>query len=150
MNHKPLNLLIFITDRCLQQLHEARVEWPTFGQMHILASSIENRNPLLKSTFAFMDGTSCPLAVEEEQCIQNAYWCGWKHQALINNVFVESPSGLIIWCAVNYPGFWHDSAVARPFLDALVDDVLKCPVPFNILGDSAFVRTGPLASKAHH
>jgi len=44
--------------------------------------------------------------------IQRVFYNGWTHYTYVSNVFVFTPDGVIVSCAINFPGCIHDSLVA--------------------------------------
>jgi hypothetical protein len=57
-------------------------------------------------------------------------------------VLVFATDGTIVWARYNFPGSWHDSRLARPLYDRLLDPV-RTPVEYALVADTAFPRKDP-------
>jgi hypothetical protein len=125
---------------------EAKIKWPKQADIYHLAAQVAFRCPAFPGAFAFMEGFTTPIAASTIQSEQNPYWSGWKHQALCSTIIVTSSDGIIRWAAVNYPGSWHDSTIARPLFVQLEAKSLPIPNDHYILADSAFRQKGHLAT----
>ena len=67
---------------------------------------------MLKDLYCVPDGLKLYLEQSGDYIIQNMFYNGWKHDH-VSNVFVFSPDGTAIACAVNAPSSMHDSTVHR-------------------------------------
>ena len=84
--------------------------------------------------------------------VQNAFYNGYYGDTMVNNIFLFSPTGKIIYAVFNSPGSWHDSTVAEP----LKQLILELDLAYKICVDQGFPRSGafqdkfvgPLSSKA--
>lgn len=126
----------------LQNVTEIQVLWPDEAEMAECSKLVERREPLLKTSFGFVDGLNIPVLQSSDSDIQNAYYNGWLSGCYVSNVFVFSAKGKIIYAAINKPGSWHDSNVARSLYDKLR---WETPGNYNILADSAFSYTNDIA-----
>lgn len=126
---------------------DCRIRWPTIEEQRILADKIKAREPdLEQGAFAFVDGCSFPCEVGSTIDEQNAYYNSWKGGTFVNNLFVFSPTGKIIFAALNAPGSWHDAQLCLDLLPLLLDPTRTAP-ELGIIADTAFPRTGPLEQK---
>ena len=110
----------------------ARIQWPNAEEMEVFAQQINNREPSLQHSFAFVDGVWFPIQEPPDPLPQNAFYNGWKACCNITNVIAFTPDGCICWVRYNVPGSWHDSTVAQPLYQQLIHNT---PVPYNILAD---------------
>ncbi|KAJ2991387.1 hypothetical protein HDV02_003828 [Globomyces sp. JEL0801] len=126
----------------LENMQNILVTWTCVIQMKEYSLLVAKREPLLKNTFGFVDGLNLPIRESSDLETQNAYYNGWLSGCFVSNVFVFSPTGFIIYAAINKPGSGHDSQVARSLYDKLRYDT---PHEFNILADSAFAYSDDLS-----
>jgi hypothetical protein len=128
----------------LLQFKECHVTWPTEDEMQQYSRLIQSRFPHIPNVFGFLDGLN--LAIEEPGNIneQNAYYNGWLSGCYASNILVFSPTGTIIFAALNAPGSWHDAAIARPLYTVLAENT---PLGFRLVADSAFPRSSEMALK---
>lgn len=99
-----------------------------------------------------LDGLKLPVQVSSDSRIENAMYNGWLHSHFISNVLAFAPTGMvpqlayanstlrsytgeIIHAALNAPGSWHDSRVARPLYELLSE---KLPAEYYLVSDTAF------------
>ena len=57
-----------------------------------------------------MDGVSFPAECTDERVEQNAYYCGYDCDTMVNNMFAYGPDGKVFFAAINFPGSWADSS----------------------------------------
>ena len=101
------------------------------------------REPLIRNVAGFVDGCSIKIQCTSETAIQNAYYDGFVCDTTVNNVFLFSPEGKIVHAAYNFPGSWHDSAVAFD----LIETVLRMGdqgLDYAFCVDQGFPRMGRL------
>lgn len=131
-------------NNALKKDPRAWVKWPAKHEFKDLAQLINKREPMLSHTLGFVDGVNLPVKEPSEVLKQNAFYSGWKAACFVSNVLVFTPRGTICFAALNRPGSWHDSYVARKLFDVLRD---KTPSLFNILADSAFPSNKEIQGK---
>lgn len=137
----PSSVTVFIQQgltilhKCLGQIPEAVVKWPSPQEMEYCAGLINARENLLRSSFGFVDGLNLPVMEPSDPDVQNAYYNGWLSGCYVSNVLVFLPTGKVCFAALNKPGAWHDAQVAQGLFDMLH---WKTPEPYNLLADSAF------------
>ena len=90
-----------------------------------------------------MDGLSIPVQCSEDPLIQNAYFNGYHQDTMVNNIFLFSPEGKILFACFNAPGSWHDSNVASPLITIVLDKLGN----YKICVDQGFKRSGKLLNK---
>ncbi len=84
----------------------ARIEFPVEQKMQMFAEMIRLREQTISNIIGFMDGLGLAMEMTDERIQQNAYYCGYDHNTMINNVLVFGLDGKVFFCAVNYPGSW--------------------------------------------
>jgi hypothetical protein len=72
--------------------------------------------PTILDVIGFMDRLGLAMEMTDERLLQNAYYCGYECDTIINNVLVFGPDGKVIFCAINYPGSWSDWTLTTFFL----------------------------------
>ena len=83
----------------------ARISFPDEHQMRVYADMIKKREPTIDNVIGFMDGLGLATEMTSERIEQNAYYCGYDCDTMVNNVLVFGPDGkvffvpLIIWGA---------------------------------------------------
>ncbi|EFP76492.1 uncharacterized protein PGTG_02933 [Puccinia graminis f. sp. tritici CRL 75-36-700-3] len=99
---------------------QACIIWPsTEERIQPYAETIKKRFPLLKNCFGFLDGLNLPICVaEDDDCI-----------------IAFDPDGKIMYAILNAPGSWHDSAIAVPLYERLLNHT---PDGYRIISDTAF------------
>ena len=117
---------------------DARIRYPSPQEMAVFADWIHERHPdIPEGIFGFVDGVVMPCFNPPDPDIQNAYYNGYQGKTTITDVLIFQPDGCICYAAINYPGSYHDSRSAKAVYE-LVNDPVKTPDPFKLLGDSAF------------
>ena len=100
-------ILISITELVVVKLRWdplARVKFPSEEEMQKFACMINLREPQVNDIIGFMDRVSLCSECMDEWFTQNAFYCGYNCNTLVNNVFAYGPDGKVFFCAVNYPG----------------------------------------------
>jgi hypothetical protein len=85
-----------------------------------------------------MDGLSLSSQCTDERNIQNAYYCGYDCNTMVNNVFAYGPDGKVFFCAINFPGSWADGSLTARFLQ----HIKKRIGDYKICVDQGFPRSG--------
>ncbi len=67
-------------------------------------SMVQAREPLVNDDIGFMDGVSLPSECTNEPVEQNAFYCGYDLDTMVNNVIAFGPDGKVFFAAVNFPG----------------------------------------------
>ncbi|KAF9039695.1 hypothetical protein BDZ89DRAFT_945205 [Hymenopellis radicata] len=119
----------------LERMPAAQIKWLKDGQFELNNNLILARHPLLDGAFGSVDGLKLPVQVSIDQEIENATYNGWLHDHFISNILAFSAQGEIIAARINAPGSWHDSRVARPIYEKLLNDT---PDGFYLVADTAF------------
>ena len=128
----------------LREMPEAAIKWPSPSRMEYLAQRVHAAQPALPGCFGFVDGLNIPISDPADPVEQNAYYNAWLAGCFCSNIFVFDSEGCIIWCCINAPGSWHDSAISMKLYTLLRT---KVPEGKGICADSAFAASGDLATK---
>ncbi len=83
--------------------------------MQRFAEMISLREPTIANIIGFMDGLGLATEMTNERLEQNAYYCGYDCDTMVNNVLVFGPDGKVFLCAINYPGSWSDGTLTARF-----------------------------------
>ena len=116
----------------------ARVEFPNNAKMQQFASMIESREPSVRDVIGFMDGLSLTSECTDKRLTQNAFYCGYSCDTMVNNVFAYGPDGKVFFCAINYPGSWADGSLTARFLHHIKKRIGE----YKICVDQGFPRSG--------
>jgi hypothetical protein len=112
------------------------VKFPTVEEMAELAALTGAREPLMSKVWGFVDGLNLRIQEPEDDLRQNAYYNGWLGHCYCSNLLVWRSDGLLGYAALNFPGSWHDGALASQGFYKVCKDL--GPTGFQLAGDSAF------------
>ena len=73
----------------------ARVKFPDREKMREYAAMVQLQEPLVDDIIGFMDGISFPAECTDDRFIQNAMYCGYDCDTMVNNVFASGPDGQV-------------------------------------------------------
>jgi hypothetical protein len=96
-----------------------QVKFPNPVKMRQFADMVQLRAPIVNDVIGFMDGVLIPAECTDERIEQNAFFCGYDCDTMVNNVFAYGPDGKLFFAAINFPGSWADGALTAQFLHAL-------------------------------
>jgi hypothetical protein len=116
----------------------AKVKIPDNVKMREYADMIQAKEPLADDVIGFMDGVSFSTECTSECVQQNAFYCGYKCDTMVNNVFAFGPDGKVFFTTVNFPGSWADSSLTAWFLHQMKRRIGH----FKICVDQGFPRGG--------
>jgi len=143
--HRYLKNMLSRAAPLLRRNPDAQVKFPDVPEMARLANLVALREPLVRNVVGFVDGCSIKIECTAEPSIQNAYYDGFTCDTCVNNVFLFSPEGRILFAAINYPGSWHDSAVSLDLIRTVLEAVGQEDFAFCV--DQGFPRSGLLEDK---
>ena len=83
--------------------------------MQRFAEVISLCEPTISNVIGFMDGVRLATEMTNERLEQNAYYCGYDCDTMVNNVLVCGPDGKVFFCTINYPGSWLDGTLTARF-----------------------------------
>ncbi len=93
----------------------ARIKFPDERKMQQFAEMISLHEPTISNVIAFMDCLGLAMEMTGKRIQQNAYYCGYNCDTMVNNVLVFGPDGKVFFCAINYPGSWLDGTLTTCF-----------------------------------
>ncbi len=93
---------------------------------------------MVDDIIGFLDGVSSPVQCTDEWIRQNAMYCGYDCDTMVNNVIAYSPDGKVFFAAINYPGSWADESLSARFLHYAKRKIGA----YKICGDQGFPRSG--------
>ncbi len=73
--------------RLLQDHPLARVQFPDNNKMQEFARMVQLHEPSANDIIGFMDGVSLTSKCTDKRIDQNAFYCGYDCDTMINNVF---------------------------------------------------------------
>jgi hypothetical protein len=130
----------------------SRVRFPDEEKMREYASMVQAREPSVDDVIGFMDGVSLPSECTDERVEQNAFYCGYDSDTMVNNVFAYGPDGKVFFAAVNFSGSWADGALTARISASIrswigsykicVDQGFPCS------GDAYEILVGPVMKRA--
>ena len=115
------------------------VRFPSAEKMRRFAGMVQSREPLIDDVIGFMDGVSIPAECTDERFEQNAFYCSYDCDTMVNNVFAYGPDGKVFFAAVNFPGGWADGALTARFLHIVKNKLVSTR--------SVWIRASPGAEK---
>ena len=133
-----LNYILRATVKRLRHHPLARVKFPDEEKKHQFAEMISKREPTVTNVIGFMDGVSFTTECTDERVEQNAYYCGYDCDTMVNNVFIFGPDGKIFFCAINFPGSWADGTLTARIFSHIKQRIGR----FKICADQGFPRSG--------
>ena len=82
----------------------ACVKFPNDEKMRVFADMVQEREPLANNVIGFMDGVSLSAECTDKRVEQNAFYCGYDCDMMVNNMFAYGPDGKVIFVAINFQG----------------------------------------------
>ena len=135
---RVINMMLRKVVRMLRTHPFARVKFPDDAKMREFADMVQEREPLAHDVIGFMDGVSLSAECTDERVEQNAFYCGYDCDTMLNNVFAYGPDGKVFFAAINFPGSWADGSLTARFLANLKPKIGR----YKICVDQGFPRSG--------
>jgi hypothetical protein len=110
--YRSRNDQAFITFTGLDDEVDARVEISSQEEIAEYQDVVQTNFPAIDGSWCVMDRLKIPIEKSGDDLTQNAYYNGWLHDHFVGCVFVFVPLGVVVACALNAPGSWHDSKTA--------------------------------------
>jgi len=127
----------------------ARVQWPDEEKMAEYAQLIHQREPAVDDVIGFMDGVSLTSECTSEPLVQNSMYSGYHSDTMVNNLLAYAPDGKVIFCAINFPGSWHDGSITAnvlPYIRKKIGTYKMCvDQGLPRTGDAIDVLVGPIS-----
>ncbi len=89
----------------------AQVKFPDPVKMRQFDDMVQLRAPIVNGVISFMDRVSISAECMDERIKQNAFYCGYDCDTMVNNVFAYGPDGKVFFAAINFPGSWADGVL---------------------------------------
>jgi hypothetical protein len=130
----------------------ARIKFPDEQKMQRFAEMISTREPTISNVIGFMNGLGLATEMTYERIEQNAYYCGYSCDTMVNNVLVFGPNGKVFFCGINYLGSWSDGTLTAHFFSHIkerIGDYKICVdqgFPGN--GDASGILVGPIPERS--
>ncbi len=106
--------------------------------MREYATMVEAREPSVDDVIGFMDGVSLSSECTDERVEQNAFYCGYDSDTMVNNVVAYGPDGKVFFAAIIFPGSWADGALTAWILASIRSRMGS----YKICVDQGFPRSG--------
>jgi hypothetical protein len=136
-----LKRILWMTVKRLQYHPLAQGKFPNVEKMQLFLDMISVQEPMVNNVIGFMDGLGLTTECTDERVMQNAYYCGYDCDTIVNNVLVFGPNGKVIFCATNYPGCWANGTLTAHFFS----HITKRIGDYKICVDQGFLRAGDAA-----
>ena len=114
------------------------LKFPDAEKMREYATMVQAREPSVDDVIGFMDGVSLSSECTDERVEQNAFYCGYDSDTMVNNIFAYGPDGKVFFAAINFPGSWADGALTARILASIRSRIGS----YKICVDQGFPRTG--------
>ena len=118
----------------------SRIRFPGRDVLEEFASMVERRDRHIPDVIGFLDGCQFRIQCSVED---NPTYYSYHGDTTINNIFLFSPKGTIIYARVNFPGSWHDATLARQLMEIAQTKLYE----FKIVVDQGFKRSGVMLNK---
>jgi hypothetical protein len=113
------------------------------------AQLIHQREPAVDDVIGFMYGVSLTSECTSEPVVQNSMYSEYHSDTMVNNLFAYGPDGRVIFCAINFPGSWHDGSITAnvlPYLRKKISTYKMCADQgFPRSSDALNVLVGPIS-----
>ena len=113
---------------------------------------VQAREPSVDDVIGFMDGVSLSSECTDERVEQNAFYCGYDSDTMVNNVFAYGPDGKVFFAAINFPGSWADGALTARILASIRSRIGSYKIcvdqGFPRSGDAFGILVGPVTKRA--
>jgi hypothetical protein len=130
----------------------ASIQFPNEQKMQQFAEMISIRKPTITNVIGFMDGLGLATECTEERIQQNAYYCGYQCDTMVNNVLVFGLDGKVFFCAINYPGSWADGSLTACFFSNIKGKIRDYKICVNQgfprSGDATGILVGPIPERS--
>jgi hypothetical protein len=120
--HHPICLYLFgeldaeKVVRLLRGHPFTRVKFPNGEKMREFADMVRMRETMVDNIIGFMDGVSFLAECTNNRVEQNAMYCGYDCDTMVNNVFAYGLDGKVFFAVINFPGRWADGSLMAHFM----------------------------------
>ncbi len=126
------------TVRLLNDHLFAKVRFPDNLKMSEFMNMVKARGLLAEDVIGFKDEVLFQMECTSKRVEQNAFYCGYDCNTMVNNVFAFGPDGKVFFAAVNFPGSWADGSLTARFFHQIKRRIGR----FKICVDQGFPRGG--------
>jgi len=121
--------------------------------MRLYADMVGLRKPSISNIIGFMDGLGLATEMTTSKKIQqDAFYCGYDCDTMVNNVLVFGPDGKKFLCAINFPGSWSDASLTTHFFahirERIGDYKICVDQGFPRSGDATGILVGPIPERS--
>ncbi len=99
-----------------------------------------------------MDDVLFSSECSDEWVEQNAFYCGYNSDTMVNNVFAYGPDGKVFFAEINFPGSWVDGALTAWILGSIRSRIGSYKIcvdqGFQCSGDAFGILVGPVTKRA--
>jgi hypothetical protein len=96
-----------------------------------------------------MDGVSLTSECTSKPLVQNLMYSGYHSDTMVNHLLAYAPDGKVIFCAIYFPGSWHDGSIMANVLLYICNKIgtYKMCVDQGLprTGDAVDVLVGPIS-----
>ncbi len=93
---------------------------------------------MVDDIISLLDGVSFPVQCTDKRIRQNAMYCGYDCDTMVNNMLAYGPDGKVLFAAVNFPGSWAAGSLSARFLHYVKRKIGA----YKICVDQGFPRSG--------
>ncbi len=94
---RVINTMLKRVVRKLRYHPIARIKFLDAVAMRKFADMVKEREPLVDDIIGFMDSVSFSSKCIDKRVEQNAYYCGYDCDTMVNNVFAYGPDGKVFF-----------------------------------------------------
>ena len=120
--------------------------------MRLYLDMVSAREPTVMNVIGFMDGLGLTTECTDERLMQNAFYCGYDCDTMVNNVLIFGPDGKVFFCAINYPGSWADGTLTSCFFNHIQKRIGNNKIcvdqGFPRSGDAHGILVGPIPERS--
>jgi hypothetical protein len=113
---RAINMMLKRMVQLLRNHPFARVQFLDDAKMRDFAKMVQQREPMVDDIIGFLDRVSFPVQCTDKWISQNAMYCGYDCDTMVNNVLAYGQDGKVIFAAANFPGSWADGSLTAHFL----------------------------------
>ncbi len=122
--------------------------------MWVYVEMISLHEPTVKNVIGFMDGLGLATKMTSERLEQNAYYCGYDCDMMVNNVLAFGPDGKVSFLAINFPESWLDGTLTVHFFSQIIEWIGNYKIcvdqGFPWSGDTSGILVGPIPERSAH
>ncbi len=129
-----------------------RIKFPDEQKMQWFVKMISLREPMILNVIKFVDSLRLATEMTDKRIQQNAYYCGYDCDTMVNNLLVFGPDGRVFFCAINYPESWSDGTLTTCFFSHIKEKIGDYKIcvdqGFPRRGDATGILVGPIPERS--